>query len=403
MSTHTRDHLTFSSDPDFDFQIRTAIGRAAAGAGEVGEILAATQKVRKNDHEAWCDAWLSLADRTAATANSSAAGGHRVSAAEAYLRASAYYSIAVDALSALNDTERLHPTFMKQQAAWASFLADSGLDVTRFEIRCAEDALPGMYFRSALEDAPPTLVLVNGSDGAMAGLWAIIQPALARGYNVVTFDGPGQQSQLFERGVPFRPDWEHVVSPVLDAVLDLDGVTADRVAIYGISQGGYWVGRAIAFDHRFAAAIVDPGVVDVSTSWVDHLPHSLVKLLDEGEIEKFDKEMTFAMRFSPETARTWAFRSRPYGTSGYGETIQAVRRYTITDVAKNITTPLLILDPENEPFWPGQADRLAALAPTVSHVMRFTADEGADGHCEPLARTLTAQRMFDWLDDQLSR
>jgi hypothetical protein len=28
-------------------------------------------------------------------------------------------------------------------------------------------------------------------------------------------------------------------------------------------------------------------------------------------------------------------------------------------------------------------------------------DEGAGEHCQPLARTLTAQRMFDWLDDQI--
>jgi hypothetical protein len=35
----------------------------------------------------------------------------------------------------------------------------------------------------------------------------------------VLFDGPGQQRMLFERGIPFRPDWEHVIGPVLDAVL----------------------------------------------------------------------------------------------------------------------------------------------------------------------------------------
>jgi hypothetical protein len=33
--------------------------------------------------------------------------------------------------------------------------------------------------------------------------------------------------------------------------------------------------------------------------------------------------------------------------------------------------------------------------------VRFTAAEGAGEHCQPLARTLTAQRIFDWLDDQI--
>ncbi|TNU72813.1 dipeptidyl aminopeptidase, partial [Miniimonas arenae] len=120
-----------------------------------------------------------------------------------------------------------------------------------------------------------------------------------------------------------------------------------------------------------------------------------------GDVEKFDREMAFGMKFSPDTARTWQFRARPYGTTGYGETIAAVRRYTVADVADRITTPLLILSPENEQFWPGQAEQLAALAPTVSTLVPFTAAEGADGHCQPLARGLTAQRMFDWLDEQL--
>ena len=66
-----------------------------------------------------------------------------------------------------------------------------------------------------------------------------------------------------------------------------------------------------------------------------------------------------------------------------------------------ITTPLLITSPEGEQFWPGQAEQLAALTQNVSTMVRFTAAEGAGEHCQPLARTLTAQRMFDWLDDQI--
>lgn len=32
---------------------------------------------------------------------------------------------------------------------------------------------------------------------------------------------------------------------------------------------------------------------------------------------------------------------------------------------------------------------------------RFTQAEGASYHCQPLARELTEQRMFDWMDEQL--
>lgn len=393
----------FSRGPDFDFEIRTAIGRSAAGAGDPGEILAATAGIGSGDHQGWFDAWFGLAERIAAAADTSAAAGHRVSAAGAYLRASAYYAVAVNAVSSLAGSDRLQPTFAKQQAAWLAFIEHTAVDVVSVTIPVADDELPGWFFSpSAPADDGRALVAVNGSDGSLASVWSsIVFPALARGYRVLVFDGPGQQSQLFDHGIPFRPDWEHVLTPVLDAVTALPGVAADRVAVYGISQGSYWVARALAFEHRFAAAITDPGVVDVSTSWTQHLPKTLVTLLDEGKIEKFDKDMALGMRFSPETGRIWQFRARPYGTTGYGETIEAVRQYTVADVAARITTPLLILSPEHEQFWPGQADQLAALTPTVSTVVRFTAAEGADGHCQPLARGLTAQRVFDWLDERV--
>lgn len=396
----------FSRNPDFDFDIRGALGASVAGAGDPGEILAATEHVKKNDHEGWFAAWLALADRTASAADDSARAGHRVSAASAYLRASAYFANAVNAASSLDDAARITAAFGKQQNAWRGFVGHTSFDVSEVRIPYEQDPLPGYVFRSATRatGGNPLLVAVNGSDGSLAALWAAcIAPGLERGYDVLVFDGPGQQTQLFEKSVPFRPDWEHVLTPVYDFAAALDDVDADRIAVYGISQGSYWVVRGIAFEHRFAAAITDPGLVDVSTSWTDRVPGSLLTHLEDGDVEKFDREMALGMKFSPDTARTWAFRARPYGTTGYGETINAVRAYDATEVAGQITTKLLILSPENEQFWPGQARKLAQLTPDVSTTIEFTAAEGADEHCQPLARTLTAERMFNWLDDQLAR
>jgi len=395
----------FSSNPDFDFDIRVAIGLSIAGAGDPGEILAATQPVKKKDHEGWFTAWLGLADGTMDAADRSASAGHRVSAAWAYLRASAYYSSAVNAASALDVPDRLAATFRRQQDAWRGFIGHAPVEVSTVAIPYEQNPLPGYVFRAPTRrpNGNPLLVGVNGSDGPLAGMWTwCIAPALERGYDVLVFDGPGQQSQLFEKNVPFRPDWEHVLTPVYDFAAALDDIDAERIAVYGISQGGYWVTRGISFEHRFAAAITDPGVLDVSASWLVNIPSSLIKTLDRGETDRFDREMALGMKFTPGAARTWAFRARPYGTTGYAETIDAVRTYNATDVAHQISTPLLILDPENEQFWPGQAQKLAELTSGVSTLLPFTAAEGADGHCQPLARGVTAQRMFDWLDEKLA-
>lgn len=80
-----------------------------------------------------------------------------------------------------------------------------------------------------------------------------------------------------------------------------------------------------------------------------------------------------------------------------------MRQYTLRNVAGQITTPLFITDPEGEQFWPGQSEHLAELTSTVSTLRRFTAEGGAAGHCQPMARTLTAQCMFDWMDELLAR
>ena len=70
------------------------------------------------------------------------------------------------------------------------------------------------------------------------------------------------------------------------------------------------------------------------------------------------------------------------------------------ETAAQIKAPLLITSPENEQFWPGQSEKLAELTPDVSEVVEFTEAEGADGHCQPMARTLTHERVLDWLDRQ---
>lgn len=42
-----------------------------------------------------------------------------------------------------------------------------------------------------------------------------------RGYHVLTFDGPGQPAAIHVDGLPFRPDRENVVGPVLDFLIHL--------------------------------------------------------------------------------------------------------------------------------------------------------------------------------------
>jgi hypothetical protein len=407
---HARDaHEVYDSGfyrGDFDFDVRILLGSAPYEGADAGEVLQAITGVADGDHAAWYDAWTALGTRIRAIADTSAGARHPVSAASAFLRAANYFAVAVNAAEALADDDRLATAFRAHRSAWDRFADTCGYPVERLAIPYEDTPLPG-YLLSPADagtEPRPTLVLVNGSDGPISGMWTTGGlGGLRRGYRVLMFDGPGQQSMLFDHGVPFRPDWEAVLTPVVDLLLSRGDVDGSRLAAYGISQAGYWLPRALTAEHRIAAAIVDPGVVDVSASWIAHMPKHLLELVHRGAQEEFDRDMAIGMKASKALARTWAFRARPYGGSGYYDTMTRMLGYRLSpDDAKRITTPLFVTSPEKEQFWPGQSERLVELAPDAV-LQPFTAAEGADYHCQPMARLLTDQRMFDWLDEKLGR
>ncbi len=86
--------------------------------------------------------------------------------------------------------------------------------------------------------------------------------AVERGYNCLLFEGPGQGEMIREQKIPFRYDWEKVVGPVIDFAEDLPQVDTDRIALMGISFGGYFAPRAAAFDDRIKVCIANGGIYD---------------------------------------------------------------------------------------------------------------------------------------------
>jgi hypothetical protein len=276
--------------------------------------------------------------------------------------------------------------------------------VERIEIPYEGMTLPGYFFRTGpAGESRRTLIFNNGSDGPVTASWVQgIADAVDRGWNAVTFDGPGQNAALVRQHLPFRPDWEKVITPVVDYLLTRPDVDPRKLALLGISQGGYWVPRAVAFEHRVAAAVADPGVVDVSAAMLRQIPHFLVKLLDAGEQEKFDKDMGLALHLSASTRSTMAFRMRPYGVTSAYEFFTAARAYTLSDeVIGQITCPVLLTGPDHEQFWPGQSQELYDKLPEAKALIRFTAEEGADSHCEPAGNGIRGERIFGWLDQQI--
>lgn len=408
--TASQPHI-FSHDT-FQFQSLIVLGSVYERAADVGEVFATTSQILDGDYQGWLNAWKGTGDRVAGIADASSKGGHAVSAREAYLRASNYYAQAAFVAEGTDDPSQGPALFELHRSAWDNFVSRLDVPAEQVEIPYEDTSLPGYAFRiDDSGDTRPWVIFNNGSDGSMTDMWAEgIGAALRRGYNALAFDGPGQNAALYRQQLYFRPDWEKVITPVVDFLLTRPDVDADRIAIFGVSQAGYWVPRAIAFEQRIAAAIVDPGVMSVLAAFTQQIPPQALDELftatgeELEEVKKgFDEYIGEGEAQNPDLKFTIRFRLLPYGTDSFAEGLLLARDYVLDDatVAK-IACPVIVADPDGETFFPGQPQEFYDALTSDKTLARFTAAEGADLHCEPKANGLRAQRFFDWLDTTFS-
>ncbi|WP_405428114.1 alpha/beta hydrolase family protein [Streptomyces erythrochromogenes] len=393
----------FCENEQFDFEVLALLGAAWQKGSDPGEVLATASALREADGRGWFEGWAELARRVRSDGERAAAAGRRTSARDAWLRAAGYFGTGLVSADALGDETRLLPVFREHRECFDRFAAAWEPAAERVAVPYGGTALPGYLFRPVAGGADaPTVIVNNGSDGPVSTAWTMLgAPAVARGWNALLFDGPGQQSMLFEHGMPFRPDWENVITPVVDFLLGRDDIAPGRLVLAGISQAGYWVPRALAFEHRIAAGVADPGVVSVVDSWWNHFPPELRELFDSGDRDAFDGVMREGLAEDEEFAAYWRWRAKPYGIDSPFDLLTEMGRYDLTGVLDRITVPLLVTSPEGEQFWPGQSLRLYEALRGERAFVEFTAAEGADLHCEPLGRALFEQRVFDWLAARL--
>jgi hypothetical protein len=99
----------------------------------------------------------------------------------------------------------------------------------------------------------------------------------------------------------------------------------------------------------------------------------------------------------------WRIKQRGFwvnGVTSLRDLITVTLHYTLGDVGTRISCPVLVTAAENDPLAQGATQFVEALGGQAT-LIRFTAAEGAGGHCEMSNRTLLNERVLDWLDDTL--
>jgi dipeptidyl aminopeptidase/acylaminoacyl peptidase len=225
--------------------------------------------------------------------------------------------------------------------------------------------------------------------------------ALMRGYNCLTFEGPGQGTVVRKQKLPFRPDWEKVVSSVIDFAVSSERqekVDPQRIALIGYSMGGYLAPRAAAFENRIAACIADDGVISIYDAWIEQL-QAIRKDVENGNGAVVNAVVNTIMNFDIGTKWKITHSMSVFGANTPLELVQKVSQYSMHDIAHKIKCPTLILAGEKDHSFSGQAKKLYDLLKCPKKYILFTSEEGGEDHCHVAALSLANQRIFDWLDN----
>jgi dipeptidyl aminopeptidase/acylaminoacyl peptidase len=97
--------------------------------------------------------------------------------------------------------------------------------------------------------APHTaVILVPGLDSTKEEFRSTEALFLERGIATFSVDGPGQGEA--EYAFALRADWEVPERAIVDALILRDEIDAARIAVRGVSLGGYYVPRFASGDDR---------------------------------------------------------------------------------------------------------------------------------------------------------
>jgi alpha-beta hydrolase superfamily lysophospholipase len=390
-----------TADPLLGAQVLRTMGSAPYGGADIGDCLAAAAQVRGTNLASWHDAWAAAAGAALALAEGELAAGRPESARLAFFRASSYFRTAGVMFMGAPADARLVDSNVAQAEAFRRGAALLARPPEIVAIPYAGTTLPGYWFRTSDEPQPrATVILTGGYDGTAEELYFFNgAAALARGYNVLAFDGPGQGAALLQQGLVLRPDWENVVTPVLDWVLARPGVDAGKVALIGLSLGGYLAPRAASGEHRLAACIADCGSYDLFASALERIPGPLADGLTAGRGAAIAVLRRILARLERKPTAGWALRR---GQLVHGATdpvgyLLALREYSLAGRVADITCPVFVCNAEGDDI-SASAPRLAAELTGEKELVTFTARQGAGDHCEAGARTLYHALSFGWLD-----
>jgi dienelactone hydrolase len=249
-----------------DARVQAAVDHWAPRFVQAGvdynDFVATTANVETWDE--WLDAWCANGDMHAGLAGEATS---RLTAGEAWSRATVAYHFAKFVW--VVDPERSRAAADAAVAAMAKTHEYLDPEAERIEVPLDGGRVVGNLRRPRGEEPPPLVLLVPGLDSTKEEFFRLENVFLDRGMATLSIDGPGQGECGYD--LPIRADYDVAVTAVLDAIGERADVDLDRVGLLGVSLGGYYAPRVLAFEPRVKAGVALSGPYRFSDIW-DHVP-----------------------------------------------------------------------------------------------------------------------------------
>ncbi|MEY4760732.1 MAG: hypothetical protein RLZZ200_588 [Pseudomonadota bacterium] len=251
----------FEYFPNYVWNLSLAI--AIESGGQIGEIIDMSAPIREKAGRGddvgtaeFLAEWVKKADTLQSLAEEDLARGRKLSAA-AKLQRVALYLFTAERMQGHGHPGRA-ATFARARAAFDDAMRLGRENVTRVEIPLDNGTMPALFIAGEGSGPRPTVVYCNGLDSCKELLyWSKLPQALARrGISTLCVDQPGTGETLRLQNLPATPFSEQWASRAVDWLLTRPDVDGQRLGMTGISLGGHFAPRAVAYEPRFASGAV---------------------------------------------------------------------------------------------------------------------------------------------------
>lgn len=396
--------LPLSSDGTFSFEILRVLAHARYGGSDVAEVLTAANKIVPGNFTSFSLAFHDLANRVRSRAEGLDAKQYPVSVRDDLFAASNYYRAADFFIHGDWEDPNIKDLWVQQTACFDTAFSLLPVPGRRVTLKGDGFDIPAIFYAvdpHGSRTKRPTLIVGNGYDGSQEEMLHVTGfAALERGWNVITYEGPGQLTVRRDQDLGFIVEWEKVVTPVVNHLSTLPEVDMSRVVIYGYSFGGWLAARAAAFEHRISAVVAIDGIYSTGQSFLGQLPPALLSLYKSGNKTAFDTALNTALASgkAPTSLRwgveqgLWSFNTR----SGF-DLLHKAEKMTLDGLRNKIKVPIFVGAAEHEQNFKGQPEQVKAAFGNQATYFPFGAIDGAGEHCQVGAAVWLNQVVFGWL------